>query len=525
MNGESFGGAPGGDRSPAASRDPDETIVDEAVTICFLGVDVGTSSSKGVLVDPTGRVLARARRTHVVVHPQPAWAELPARVWWDDAAGLLRELLGQAPGPVGAVGVSGMGPCLLVTDAEGTPLRDPILYGNDTRATTQIQRLTADLGADEILNRTGSPLTSQAVGPKIAWIIENEPQVAGAMRRFFMTNSWLVHRLTGEYVLDHLSASQAGPLYDIDALDWYQPWVDIVAPRLELPRLRWPGDVAGLVTSEASATTGLTAGTPVIAGTIDAWSEAVSVGAQRPGDLMLMYGTTMFLLATTASKVTSPQLWGTVGARPQTCCLAAGMATSGAVTGWLRDLFASPDFGTLLAEATQSPPGSKGLVLLPYLAGERTPLFDPDARGLLVGMTLAHGRGDLYRAALEATAYGVRHNLEVMQGAGAEITRVVAVGGGSEGALWTRIVSDVAGLVQELPTHTVGASYGAAFLAAASQEAVLIEDWNPKSGEVRPSDQHRQRYDDLYSVYRDLYPATVDAMHTLAAIQKDLRAG
>jgi xylulokinase len=196
------------------------------------------------------------------------------------------------------------------------------------------------------------------------------------------------------------------------------------------------------------------------------------------------------------------------------------MATSGAVTAWLRDLFGSPDFATLLSEAAASPPGSRGLVLLPYLAGERTPLFDPDARGVLVGLTLAHSRGDLYRAALEATAYGVRHNLEVIRGAGADITRVVAVGGGTEGALWTRIVSDVTGLVQQLPTHTVGASYGAAFLAAASQEAVVIEDWNPQAGEVRPEPAHRQRYDDLYAVYRGLYPATVGAMHTLAAVQK-----
>jgi xylulokinase len=126
---------------------------------------------------------------------------------------------------------------------------------------------------------------------------------------------------------------------------------------------------------------------------------------------------------------------------------------------------------------------------------------------------------------LEATAYGVRHNLEVMRAAGADITRVVAVGGGTEGALWTRIVSDVTGLVQELPTHTVGASYGAAFLAAASQEDVQIEDWNPKAGEVRADPAHRERYDELYAVYRDLYPATVDAMHILAAVQKKRPGG
>lgn len=193
-------------------------------------------------------------------------------------------------------------------------------------------------------------------------------------------------------------------------------------------------------------------------GSIDAWTEAVSVNAQNPGDLMLMYGTTMFLIATVARPLATPSMWGTVGAYPGTRNLAGGMATSGAITAWLRDVAGAPPYEALLAEAADSGPGARGLLMLPYFAGERTPLMDPDARGVVAGLTISHTRGDLYRAALEATAYGVRHNLETLAAAGAEVSRTVAVGGGVRGGLWTQIVSDVTGLTQLVPAVTVGAS-------------------------------------------------------------------
>ncbi|MGH3500917.1 MAG: FGGY-family carbohydrate kinase, partial [Nocardioidaceae bacterium] len=300
------------------------------------------------------------------------------------------------------------------------------------------------------------------------------------------------------------------------------PWVEAVAPRLRLPDLVWPGDVAGSVTPPAAQETGLRAGTPVIAGTIDAWSEAVSVGAQHTGDLMLMYGTTMFLINTVAARLTAPTLWGTVGAYPGTRNLAGGMATSGAITSWLRDLFGSQDYTSLLDEARTSGPGARGLLMLPYFAGERTPVQDPHARGLVAGLTLEHTRGDIYRAALEATALGVRHNTETMIGAGGQIDRVVAVGGGTQGDLWTQIVSDVTGRAQQIPAQTIGASYGAAFLAAASADNVTIEDWNPVVQQRTPNPDTRADYDELYALYLQAYPATADIAHALTERQHRL---
>jgi xylulokinase len=288
-----------------------------------------------------------------------------------------------------------------------------------------------------------------------------------------------------------------------------------VAPQLELPPLTWPGSVVGEVTGGAAAATGLPAGAPVVAGTIDAWSEAVSVGAQQPGDLMLMYGSTMFLINTVTDLVTWPTLWSTVGAFEGTRSLAGGMATSGAITGWLRDLFSGSDYAELTDLAAESGTGARGLLMLPYFAGERTPVQDPLARGVIAGLTVGHGRGDLYRAALEATAYGVRHNIEVMEQAGARIDRVVAVGGGTTGHLWTQIVSDVTGRRQDIRRTTVGASYGAAHLAARAI-AVDIDAWNPVVDVVEPDSATAGLHDERYALYRELYPATRSLVHQLA---------
>ncbi|GIM89662.1 FGGY-family carbohydrate kinase [Paractinoplanes toevensis] len=475
----------------------------------FLGVDIGTSSSKGVLVRADGTVLRQAVREHAVGRPHPGHVEMDAEIWWQEFLSLAGELTTGVT--VTAVGVSGMGPCVLLTDKTGKPLRPAILYGVDTRATEQIEELTALLGgADTIRSTCGSALSSQAVGPKLTWLAKHEPATFSAASRLFMPASWLAYRLTGAYVLDYHSASQCTPMFDTHALAWHRPWADQIAPDLELPPLAWPGDVAG---TTARAIAGIPAGTPVITGTIDAWTEAVSVGAQNPGDLMLMYGTTMFLIATGTEIVTSPAMWGTVGAFPGTRNLAGGMATSGAITAWLRDLTGA-DYPDLLAEAEASGPGARGLLMLPYLAGERTPLMDPDARGIIAGLTLDHTRGDLYRAALEATALGVRHNVEAMP----PVRRVVAVGGGTRGGSWTRIVSDVTGLAQVVPRVTIGASYGAAFLAAGPDADIAT--WNPAAEIVEPDPAVKAGYDELYALYRDLYPATRSIAHTLATRQR-----
>jgi xylulokinase len=484
------------------------------VTELVIGLDIGTSSTKAVAVDAEGTVVAARSGPHGTSQPRPGWFEQDAQtVWWEQSCDLLRALLADeqvAGSVIRAVGPSGIGPCLLVCDKAGNPLRPAILYGIDMRATAEVAELTERLGAAAILARAGSALSSQAVGPKLWWLQRHEPDIWARTARWFSASSFLVERLTGEYLLDHHTASQFDPMYDIRAQSWSSDWAAALSPGVALPRLAWPGEIAGHVTARASAATGLPPGTPVLAGTVDAWAEAHSVGVRKPGDLMIMYGSTLFLVGVDPAASPHPGLWLTAGLTPGTGTLAAGMATSGLVANWVADTARLP-VGELIAAAGQVTAGADGLVLLPYFAGERSPVFDPDARGVALGLTLAHTPAHLMRAALEAVAMGVRHNLEAFDSVRpAESSwRAVAVGGGAAGSLWPQIVSDVCGRPQDIPAQTVGASYGDALLAAAAVGLVPPDtDWTKIIATVAPRPGLVGLYDRRYAVYRDLYAAT-----------------
>jgi len=484
------------------------------MTELVIGLDIGTSSTKAVAVDSGGTVIAARSGPHGTSQPRPGWFEQDAQaLWWEQSSELLRGLLADervAGSVIRAVCPSGIGPCLLVCDTAGNPLRPAILYGIDMRATAEVAELTGRFGADAILARAGSALSSQAVGPKLRWLQRHEPDVWARTARWFSASSFLVERLTGEYLLDHHTASQFDPMYDIRAQSWASDWAAELSPGVALPRLAWPGEIAGHVTARASVATGLPPGTPVLAGTVDAWAEAHSVGVREPGDLMVMYGSTLFLVGVDPAAGPHPGLWLTAGLTPGTGTLAAGMATSGLLASWVAGTAGRP-VAELADAASQVAPGAEGLVLLPYFAGERSPLFDPDARGVALGLTLAHTPAHLMRAALEAVAMGVRHNLEAFDSvrpAGSS-WRAVAVGGGAAGSLWPQIVSDVCGRAQDIPAQTVGASYGDALLAAAAVGMVAPDtDWTKIVATVRPRPELADLYDRRYGVYRDLYAAT-----------------
>lgn len=490
-----------------------------------LGIDMGTASSKGVLTSVSGEVLATAvrDRPHSMKQPRPSWAEVDAEaVWWADLTTISRELVRAAgAGVVAGVCVSGVGPCLVLCGPDDRPLRPAILYGIDMRAQQEIDELTRDLGPEQILRRCGKALSSQAVGPKLAWLARHEPDVFARGRRWFASSSYLAFRLTGEYVLDHHTASQCDPLYDVHARDWAQPWADDLLGHLGRPRLVWPTDVVGVVTPTAAEETGLPVGTPVCAGTIDAAAESFSAGVRTAGEAMLMYGSTMFLMSPLERPLAHPVLWTTAGVTPGTYALAAGTATAGLLTAWVRELVGATDYATLAREAAAVPAGSDGLVVLPYLAGERTPLFDPRARGVVAGLGLNHTRGHLYRAVYEGIAYGVRQIFELIDSDLTPVERVVAVGGGTQTPLWPQIVSDVTGRVQVVPAETIGASYGDALMAAIGVGLVPPEtSWMVEATTVRPDPRTRSTYDELYAAFVDLYPATRPVLHTLATLQE-----
>ena len=484
-----------------------------------IGVDIGTGSTKAVLTRPDGTVHAVARRDHAPSLPRPGWAEMDAeRDWWGDVAEVLAELTSAHPGThIAAVCVSGLGPCVVQTDQDLRPRRSAILYGVDTRATREIAEITEQLGADAILERCGKDLSSQAIGPKLAWLRREAGDAWRPQDRWFSAHTYVVARLTGEWVLDHNTASQCDPFYDIHAQDWARDWAEAVLPGLALPRLVWPSEQVGLVQGAAAAETGLAEGTPVAAGTVDAWAEAFSVGVRRPGDLMLMYASTMFFVQVLTAPTSVRGLWTTSGVEPSSHTLAAGMATSGTITTWLQDLTGGVPFETLVSEASAVPPGSEGLVMLPYFSGERTPIYDPLARGVIAGLTLRHGRGHLLRAAYEGIACGVRQIIGALEDAAGRPARIVAVGGGTQGGLWTQIVSDVCGLEQQVPAQTIGASYGDALLAAIGVGLVPPDtDWARPDHVVRPDPSTASTYATLFETYAELYPATREQIHRLA---------
>ena len=490
----------------------------------LLGIDIGTGSTKGVLVDATGSVVASETIAHSMDLPRPGWAEVDAEaLWWREVCDISAALMAQLPGggSLAAMCVSGVGPCLVLCDAELRPLRPAILYGVDTRATAEIALLTTEFGEDNILDRAGTLLSSQAVGPKLEWVYRREPQVFERATGWYGSNSYIAAKLTGEYVMDHHTASQCDPLYATREFDWNHQWAQRICRHLPLPRLVWPADVVGTVSAEAAGATGVPAGTPVVAGTVDAYSEAFSVGVRRPGDLMLMYGSTMFLVQVIGEFHSDPTLWTTAGVEHHSLALAAGTSTAGSLINWLQAVTGGAPFGELMVEAQAVPAGSEGLLMLPYLAGERTPVFDPQARGVLAGLTLRHGRGHLFRAAYEGISFGIRHILERFDEV-QRASRIVAVGGGLRSPIWVQAVSDITGRPQLVPEQAIGASYGDALLAAIGIGLVPPDtDWAKIAREVKPEPAHRALYDDLYTTWRELYPATRDQVHRLAAVDPD----
>jgi xylulokinase len=488
----------------------------------YLGVDIGTFESKGVLVDGDGRIKATARRPHKMLVPRAGWAEhRPLEDWWGDFTAISRKLLetsGVAPSDIRAVACSAIGPCMLPVDESGEALMNAVLYGVDSRAHAEVDALTAEIGESRLLDLCGNTLTSQSIGPKILWLKHARAEIYGKAHRILTSTSYLVHRLTGQFVIDHYSASNFSPLYDIGARGWTNGLTDDIIELERLPDLYWSTDIVGQVTAAAAEATGLAEGTPVTAGTIDAAAEAVSVGVREPGDMMVMYGSTVFIIQVTQTRLRDPRLWHGPWLFEDGYASTSGLSTSGTLTHWFRDQFAQnltaeTAFSDLAAEAAASPAGAKGLVMLPYFSGERAPIHDPNAKGVLFGMNLTHTRGDIYRALLEGIAYATNHIFETYAEAGQMPKRVLAVGGGTKNEVWTQSTSDISGIDQTLRRETIGASYGDAFLAALAVGDVSREDietWNPEISTIsaRPSEDLRKGY----SIFRHLYDQTKDLM-------------
>jgi xylulokinase len=501
----------------------------------FLGIDVGTFETKGVLVNDTGTVVATASRRHGISTPGPLQVEQDADdVWWADLCAISRELMGTevAKGAtIAAVGCSAIGPCVLPVDEDLRPLRPGILYGIDSRAAVQIEELNESLGEDTIFARSGNGLTSQSAGPKIAWIAQNEPEVAAQTRWYLTSQSYLVAKLTGRVTIDHGTAGYFHPLYDLEALHWNVEGCEDFVSADQLPELLWATDLAGEITAEASIATGIPMGVPVIVGTTDSPAEAVGAGVVSAGELMIQYGSAGYLIAVLDAPHRDRALWSAPFVFPGSFVLAAGTATAGTLTRWIADILALDSslgdeklFGDLVALAQQSPVGARGVLVLPHLRGERTPVQDPHSRGIIFGLSLEHSRADVARAAIEGIAHSIAHAFSTYDLAGVPTQEITAIGGGTKNPILVESVSSLIGKSQQIAASS-GASYGDAVLAALATGAIpnrgAIKDWVSVVRNVEPDPVAAKRLRSDYADYVELYATASSLAHRRAGIAHD----
>lgn len=502
----------------------------------FMGIDTGTNSSKGVLIDDQGHVIAEHSTEHAMTNPAPGHYEHDAdKDWWGDLCIITKALLektGIDPKDVKAVGTSALGADCLPVDEHCRPLRKAILYGIDARATDEMAQLTELYGDEQIRKWYGRPLCSSDVMPKILWIKNKEPEVYAKAHKFLTGSSFIAAKLTGNYTADRfLGLASFNPLYHNNGTPNPETCKPICRPD-QLAEVKEANDLAGYVTEEAARDTGLAVGTPVIVGTDDSGAEAISTGVVAPGKMMIQFGSSIYMILGTQGLVDDERLWREEFIVPGLCDISAGTNTAGSLTKWYRDtLFpdarqveqeGGPDaYQTMMAGVDQIAPGSDGLITLPYLAGERTPINDPQAKGILFGLTLAHTRAHMYRSALEGVAYSVNQQLRIMMSHDVPIDQIFAVGGGVKNDLWMQIVADVTGKDISTPAITVGASFGDALMAASGIRYPGFEDFEKLTNFIKPGQtyhpnpENHEIYKKYQAIYDALYPATAELMHRL----------
>jgi xylulokinase len=495
----------------------------------LLGIDVSTTGVKALLIDREGNVTGAANTEQPLSTPQPLWSEQDPADWWSGAVSSIRQVLQESGVPgeaVQGVGLTGQMHGLTLLGESGEVLRPAILW-NDQRTGAQCDTIRARLGRQRLIEITGNDALTGFTAPKILWVQENEPMVFARVQHILLPKDYVRYRLTGGFAIDRADA--AGTiLLDIKTRDWSPEVLRALDVAAEwLPKTHEGPEITGTITGEAAGLTGLKAGTPVIAGGGDQAAQAVGVGAVQPGIVALTLGTSGVVFATTGQPFVEPEgrLHAFCHSVPGRWHLMGVMLSAAGSLRWYRDSVAPGiDYDSLLAPAVDVPPGSEGLLFLPYLTGERTPHPDPLARGAFAGLTIRHGQAHMTRAVLEGVAFGLRDSFELMKSAGlAAIHQVRVSGGGARSRLWQQILAGV--LDAELVTvnTTEGAAYGAALLAGVGTGAWSSVDdacgaTVRQTGRTTPEAGSARAYQRSYAIYRDLYPALKEVSHALSGL-------
>jgi xylulokinase len=486
--------------------------------VYLLGIDISTTGSKAIVMDESGEIRASASSPHTLQTPKPLWSEQDPGQWWAAAKASIHAALEQAElagSSIAAVGLTGQMHGLVLLDKAGEVLRPAILW-NDQRTQAQCDEIHARIGKEDFIRITGNVALTGFTAPKILWVQENEPDVYARIAHVLLPKDFVRYKLTNNLAMD--KADGAGTvLMDLKSRRWsLEILSELDISKEWMPELYEGPEVTGTVTSDAVEQTGLPAGIPVVAGGGDQAAQAVGVGAIHEGIVALTLGTSGVFFATTNSPFIEPEgrLHSFCHSIPGRWHLMGVMLSAAGSLRWFRDTFTpSMDYDLLLEPAAKITPGADDLLFLPYLTGERTPYPDPRARGAFIGLTVRHTMPHLTRSVLEGVAFGLRDSFELMKNTGlASVDQVRISGGGAKSLLWQQILADV--FESELVTvnTTEGAAYGAALLAgvgsghwpsvdAACEATIRI------TGDVRPNSEVAHKYEEVYSLYRELYPA------------------
>jgi xylulokinase len=484
----------------------------------WLGIDIGTGSSRALLIDEQGGVRAGFTAPHEDMRMErPLWAEQRPENWWDAAVLAIRGVLAEAGvsgSQVKGIGLSGQMHGLVLIDGAGSIVR-PALIWCDQRSQAQVDAVNDKLGRENILRYIANPVLTGFTLPKLLWVRDNEPHNFARVRRMLLPKDFVRFCLTGEFATEVSDASGTA-LFDVVNRRWSYEMIDgLGIDRTILPKCYESVQISGKITPRVAGLTGLAAGTPVVGGGGDQAASAVGNGIVEPGIVSCTLGTSGVIFAHMDQVAYDP------AGRVHTFCHAVREkwhvmgVTQGAGLSlqWFRNQLApGTDYDALTAEAAQSPAGSQGLFWLPYLMGERSPHLDATARGGWIGLTNSHRRADLIRAVIEGVSYSQRDCLDIVAGLGVPLSSVRASGGGGKSAFWRQLLADILGKrVVTLETHE-GSAYGAALLALAgtgeyASVPELCRHAIRETESVNPRPAETAYYGKAYGVYRSLYPA------------------
>lgn len=484
----------------------------------LLGIDVGTSACKVALFSGRGELISQGVGEYAVYYPREGWAEQDPEEWWNIVAKTIRQVLLQSavsPGEIAGIGVDGQSWSAIAVDKQGKVLCNTPIW-TDVRAKGACKSIAEIVAEDELFSVCGNPLQPSYTLPKILWYKENRPDVYQSASHILQSNSFIVYRLTGAVTQD-VSQGYGFQCFNMKTARWEETIIRALGIKRELfPEIYPCHAVVGRVTKAASALTGLLEGTPVVAGGVDAACGTLGAGVISAGQTQEQGGQAGGMSACIDTYAADKRLILGFHVVPDKWLLQGGTTGGGGALKWLRGVF-SPEcsFAEMSELAKTVAPGSDGVVFLPYMAGERSPIWNPDATGVFFGLNYAKTRAHIIRAVMEGVAYALRHNLETADSAGAKIGTLRAMGGSANSRVWTQIKSDVTGHAVEVPASDTATTLGAAIIAgvgvgvfpgfeAAANACVLVN--RTHTPDKSTSDVYAKGYDTYRKLYQNLAP-------------------